>query len=248
MQFLQTVEIASAFAHGVHYAIVAAGFLGLVALLAPQLLPGRLLPARAGPPDPHAQRVALLRSSLSQGTLDTPAAPATTLQALPAAPSPASSGRPLAVPLALVSSAAAAGIHAAVGPSHFEEGLLIGWFFVLGALAQLGWAAALLLAPSRGLLLAGALGNLAIVTLWIFTRTLGLPFGLLTESEAVGPWDLAATGWELVTVGICLGLLLRGGALVSDRGARRWHPAARLWLVGSLALIVLLPFVGGGEA
>ena len=251
MQLQQTTEIVGVLAHGVHYAIVTAGLLGLVALLAPQLVPGGRIPIRAGLADDHTRRVAALRRSLAQEHSGHVLVSSTVDRAPAAPPVPTPvrrPPRPLTLPLALVSSAAAAGIHAAVGPTHFEEGLLIGSFFAVSALAQLGWAAAGLLTPSRRLLLVAAVGNLAIVALWALTRTAGLPFGLTAGSEAAGPWDLAATGWELVTVAICLGLLTRTSHLAPDRGVRSWHPLARLWLLGALTVIVVLPFVGAGEA
>lgn len=101
----------------------------------------------------------------------------------------------------------AAGVHAAVGPEHFREGLALGLFFVLAALAQVLWAAAVLRFPSREVLLAGAVGNGAIVVLWIVTRTLGLPFGLLPGPEEVGPLDILASAAELGVV-VAAGLAL----------------------------------------
>ena len=199
MQPQQTTEIVSVLAHSVHYGIVTAGLLGLLALLAPQWLPGGRVPARAGPADSHAQRVASLRSSIARGSLAdvlVVAVPTSTTAAAPVRP-PDPPTRPLALPLALVSSAAAAGIHAAVGPTHFEEGLLIGSFFAVAALAQLGWAAAVLVAPSRRLLLIGAVGNLAIVALWLATRTVGLPFGI--DDRARGQRPLGPRGHRLGT-------------------------------------------------
>ena len=57
----------------------------------------------------------------------------------------------------------------------------------------------------------------SIVALWVYTRMVGVPFGL-GEREPVGPWDLAAGAWELVTVGACV-LLLVHPVVVARRTA-----------------------------
>lgn len=99
--------------------------------------------------------------------------------------------------LASACSVAAAGVHAAVGPEHFHERVALGLFFVAAALAQVGWAVAAIRLPSREVLLAGAVGNGAVVLLWILTRTLGLPFGLLPGPEEWGVPDFLASAAEI---------------------------------------------------
>jgi hypothetical protein len=151
------------------------------------------------------------------------------------------------LPIAVVSSAAAAGVHAAVAPAHFGEGPLVGSFFVLCAVAQLGWPlAVLLVGSSRWLLWAAVVGNAGVVTLWGLSRTVGLPVGPRSV-EPVGTWDLAATSWELaVVVGVSL-------VLTSDRfavpGPRlldivRWSAAAKAWLAGSVTILLVLTVTG----
>jgi hypothetical protein len=192
-----------------HFAIVALGILGLVALLTPHVLVAR---EHATPraPEQRAARQAL-------------------------------------VPLAVVSSTAAAGVHAAVAPEHFRESLLPGWFFVGLTLLQLVWAVAVATADGRLVLRAGAAGNLAVIGLWVVTRTLGLPFGLLGAPEPVGPWDLACAGWELVVVCTCLAMLRsprpRSARLVSWR---LWHPALPTYVAASVLVLVGLSLSGAG--
>ena len=95
------------------------------------------------------------------------------------------------LPLAVVSSAAAAGVHAAVGPAHFREGTLFG-VVLRGCRARpagLGRRGRRRAARGRCWSL-GAVGNLAVLALWGVTRTLGLPFGLLPEpggGRSLGP-------------------------------------------------------------
>lgn len=99
----------------------------------------------------------------------------------------------------------AALIHLWVMPEHFEEWWGYGTFFLICALAQGLFAFGLLRWPSRLLPLLGVGGNLAIVILWLVTRTAGIPLlgPHAGEVEGVGVLDLACT---LAEVGIVLGL------------------------------------------
>jgi hypothetical protein len=102
-------------------------------------------------------------------------------------------------------SLAAALIHLWVMPEHFEEWWGYGTFFLASAFAQGLYAPGLLLWPNRGVLLAGVAGNLAILILWLVTRTSGIPFfgPHAGEVEDVGTLDLVCT---LAEVGIIAGL------------------------------------------
>ncbi|CAB4700082.1 MAG: hypothetical protein F2667_04755 [Actinobacteria bacterium] len=231
---------ASLLTHGVHYALVVGGLIGVGTLLAPRLA-GR--PAPGAPRDEHEVRVDLLRTALATGTLVTPS-PSSRLFAL-AAPQPSRAlDATLLLPLAVVASAAAAGVHAAMGPAHFAEQTSFGLFFALSALAQLAWTAAVLQRLTTPLLLAGIVLNAGCVGLWVLTRGWGLPFGLMPRPEAIGAWDLAAVTWEVVVVVACAQLLhLRPrGAVLAP--VARWRPAARVHLVAS-ALVLLALSIGG---
>ncbi|MEC9051497.1 MAG: hypothetical protein VX747_03490, partial [Actinomycetota bacterium] len=158
-------ETLTLIAHTVHYALVAGGLIGLGWLLVPQLVtPHGSRAARhvadAAPRDPFEARVAALRTAAAHGRLATlePPAPVTPT------PSPAACTLPrdvgLLLPLAVVSSTAAAGVHAAMGPLHFREATLFGLFFAGAALAQLGWTALVLRSVTPALLRAGVALNL----------------------------------------------------------------------------------------
>lgn len=195
--------------HVVHYGIVAVGVVVVIVLLAP---------AR-GTTDRRRQRS-------STGT--TPRSLAGFLSGSSSASfsgsfsgsSPGSSfgsfsGRPApAVLVASVCSLAAAGVHAAVGPEHFGEGLALGLFFVVAALAQVAWAVGVLRLPSPKVLLLGVIGNAAVIVLWIVTRTVGLPFGLLPGPEAVGTLDIVASTAEV-------GVVVAAGLALAHRPHRR---------------------------
>lgn len=99
-------------------------------------------------------------------------------------------------------------IHAAVTGEHFDESLAYGWFFVMAAVAQCGWPVWLLRSGSRQALAVGLVGNLAIVALWVVSRTLGLPVGPEAgEPEAVGALDPLATVYEVGIVAGCAAVL-----------------------------------------
>jgi hypothetical protein len=111
----------------------------------------------------------------------------------------------------------AALIHLWVTPEHFEEWWGYGAFFLMAALAQVLYAPLVLVWPTRVVLLGGIGGNLAIVALYLLTRTVGIPlFGPgAGEVEGVGFVDLCATASE---VGIAVAL---GAALLRETTTER---------------------------
>ena len=102
----------------------------------------------------------------------------------------------------------AAAIHLWVVPEHLEEWWGYGAFFAACALAQGLYALGLLRRPSRPFLLLGVAGNLAVVILWLVTRTTGIPLlgPHAGEIEGVGVLDLACTLAEVCIV-VALGTL-----------------------------------------
>ncbi len=113
---------------------------------------------------------------------------------------------------AAVFSLLAALVHLWAMPEHFEEWWGYGAFFLVSAVAQGAYAAALLRRPGRSLLLLGVGGNLSIVALYLATRTVGIPFfgPHAGEVEGVGVADLFATSAELALVVALGAVLLRG--------------------------------------
>jgi hypothetical protein len=113
---------------------------------------------------------------------------------------------------AAVCSLLAALIHLWVMPEHFEEWWGYGTFFLVSAVAQGLYCAALLRWPRRPLLLLGVGGNLSIIALYFLTRTVGIPFfgPHAGEVEGIRMLDLSATAAELALIGTLGALLLRG--------------------------------------
>ena len=125
-------------------------------------------------------------------------------------------------------SVAASILHGLVAPQHFTEWWGYGAFFVVAALAQMGFATLLLIAPWRydatgGLradgdggalrlyrlyLLLGVAGNAAIVVMYVVTRTVGIPIlgPEAGEVEPVGPIDVVSKTIEVVLIGVLLRL------------------------------------------
>src|SRR6516165_3163561 len=115
-------------------------------------------------------------------------------------------------------SAAAAGIHFAVVFEHFKDYLLYGVFFLV--LAQLIWPAVLLWRPSRLWLWLGLAGNAAVLTVYVLSRTVGLPFGPdLHHPEPVGALDVVSCVLQFALAAGCAALLWRPS--LADRPVRR---------------------------
>jgi hypothetical protein len=118
----------------------------------------------------------------------------------------------MAVYLAAALSLAAALIHLWVVPEHLREWWGHGAFFLALALAQ-GLGAALLLRwpDEQPLFLAGIFGNLAVIALYVVSRTAGVPFGPHAgmAEEMAGVLGLGATAAELGIV-VALVTLLEG--------------------------------------
>ena len=112
--------------------------------------------------------------------------------------------------VACVGSAAAAVVHLGLAPEHLGESLVLGLGFVAAAAAQ---AASAL----HGARFAVPL-NLALVALWLVSRTTGLPF--IAEAEPVGVLDGLTVALELAVVGLASGLAAaRRPALVLSAAA-----------------------------
>lgn len=154
------------------------------------------------------------------------------------APSPPLGGRsaPTSLCVAVASTSLAAGaIHFAAIGDHFQEAVILGLFFAAMACSQTAWAAWILLTCGRPLLIAGAIGNLAIVAVWVASRTIGVPVGPHPWTpEPVGVADAVATLLELVIVA-------GSAVLLSDRRrtSRVTHARRAPVVIYGLALAVI---------
>jgi hypothetical protein len=144
----------------------------------------------------------------------------------------------------------AAGIHLAVMGDHFNETWYHGSFFAGIAWLQLAWAVAIVMKPSRKVLLAGIVGNVVVAEVWLVSRTVGIPFGPNSgASEPAAFADILATVLE---VGIVLGslVLLRPG--LTDRPVRTTRAVSGVAglgaLVAALATLSLTPAFASGHS
>lgn len=258
-------------AHGLHDAIVLLGLWGLAALLLPHVLERRSLGQRSAAmsrgahQDEHARRVAELRSALASGVLadqpsnqppSQPPVPSPSRDPTAERPEDRTEARPgehgrdtpsstsvLGLPLTLVAGTAAASIHAAVAPAHFEETPLFGLFFLAVAALQLWWVTSLGSSPRDALLRLGIVLNSALIGLWLVTRLVGLPFGLLVEPHPVGGWDVACVLWQLAVIASCI-RLLQHGLPTRMPGWFDWHPTTRGAVGAAVFTMTLLTAVG----
>ena len=134
-------------------------------------------------------------------------------------------------------------IHAVVSVDHFREYVPYGVFFAVLAPLQVGWGVVAYRRPRRHLLLAGAAGNLAVVALWIASRTVGLPVGPEAgHPEAAGVVDVLAGADELLLAVLVVALLrLRDGTLGLSLRALRILASGGAYalMVGSLVALLL---------
>ncbi len=134
-------------------------------------------------------------------------------------------GRATSTDVAIVLSAVAAMAHLVAVPDHLRWWPASGYAFVVIGALQATLAILLLRTTSTNVILAGLVGNVAVVLLYLVSRTVGLPFSpgvplhgaqplpgmprIPDGDKAVGPLDLLALLAELGTIVVLLGHLPR---------------------------------------
>ena len=96
----------------------------------------------------------------------------------------------LAARCAAIASVGAGLIHFAVMPTHWLQWWAAGLFFAVIAVFQLMWAYFAWSRPRPALLAVGIAVNATVASLWVASRTVGLPFGL----HSGGPEAVDAAG------------------------------------------------------
>jgi hypothetical protein len=123
-----------------------------------------------------------------------------------------SAGRklPLAAIVAAGLSLAAALVHLWAAPAHLAEWWGFGFAFVAMGWIQGLYVPLLLHRPNQRIAVLGIFINLAIIALYVISRTSGLPLGPHAgEAELAGALDMSATALEVGAI-IVLTSLLRG--------------------------------------
>jgi hypothetical protein len=107
-----------------------------------------------------------------------------------------------------------------MGPEHLDEWWGYGLFFIASAVFQAGSAVAIVRRPTRALLTLGIVANLAIIVLWAWTRTIGIPlFGPHAgEVEPVGAIDVVS---KLAEAGVVALLVCATERVPRRRSPRR---------------------------
>jgi hypothetical protein len=102
----------------------------------------------------------------------------------------------------------AAALHLWVIEPHFREWWAYGVFFLATAVGQMALAVLILRRTPPWLVLTGIVGNLAILGMYVLSRTNGPPLGPHAgRPEAAGVLDLACAVAELGAIVALLGLL-----------------------------------------
>jgi hypothetical protein len=112
------------------------------------------------------------------------------------------------VAVAAVLSLGAAWVHLAYVAPHLRQWWAYGAFFLATGIGQGVFAPLILRWPRPWLAVAGITGNIAIVAMYVLSRTNGAPLGPHADvPERVGAIDLATTASEVVLVGLLVTLL-----------------------------------------
>ena len=142
--------------------------------------------------------------------------------------------------------AAAGGLHLAALPGHLIESAAAGAFFAVTAAAQLLGAVLVATRPSLRTYRAAVAGNVGVLTLWLMSRTIGLPIaGELGVSEPFGLLDGVASAAEILVVVVGVAMFRRSAS--SDRRPDVWRPALALALMWGLSGGAGLAMAGDGH-
>jgi len=127
-------------------------------------------------------------------------------------------------------SLAAAWVHLAYAAPHLRQWWAYGAFFIATGAGQALFAPLILYRPRAWLVLTGVAGNVAIVAMYVMSRTAGPPLGPHAHvAERAGTIDLSTTAAEIVLVAI----------LVTMLGARTRRFIIDALLVGGVLLWAL---------
>lgn len=103
--------------------------------------------------------------------------------------------------IAAVASVAAGGVHLGAAGLHLEEWPVAGLFMLTAGASQVAWGLWVTAGARAPIVAAGIAGNAAVASLWLASRTAGLPTGPEpgTPESVHGP-DLLATLLEAIVV------------------------------------------------
>ena len=112
------------------------------------------------------------------------------------------------VAIAAALSLGAAWVHLAYVAPHLRQWWAYGAFFLATGIGQALFAPLVLRWPRPWLAIVGIAGNIAIVAMYVLSRTNGAPLGPHANvPEPVGAVDLATAGAEVVLIGLLVTIL-----------------------------------------
>ena len=112
------------------------------------------------------------------------------------------------VAIAAALSLGAAWVHLAYVAPHLRQWWAYGAFFLATGIGQALFAPLVLRWPRPWLAIVGIAGNIAIVAMYVLSRTNGAPLGPHANvPERVGAIDLATAGAEVVLIGLLVTIL-----------------------------------------
>jgi hypothetical protein len=116
-------------------------------------------------------------------------------------------------------------IHIAASIDHYREFPLYTPVFALIAAFQIAWAVTITRRCSRRVLILGVAVNLAIIGLWVASRTVGVPIASRPwVPEAIGTADVMATLAESVIVAGAMCVLMSLRSRFAQRALTRLAP------------------------
>jgi hypothetical protein len=137
--------------------------------------------------------------------------------------------------------AGAAGTHFAMAPSHADEWLAEGIAFAVTGWAQALLAVAVVLRPTRRVLVAGIVLNLAVLAAYVVSRTAGFPFGPQSgHSATVDFVDGLTAGLEVAFVALAALALFRPARQTWD-----WRPIP---VAAGIAVLAVVGLTSGALA
>jgi hypothetical protein len=117
-------------------------------------------------------------------------------------------GRATTLRIAAALSLAVAWVHLAYVAPHLRQWWAYGAFFIAAGAGQALFAPLILRRPRPWLVLTGIAGNVAIVGMYVMSRTAGAPLGPHAHvAERAGTVDLTTTAAEIVLVAVLVTLL-----------------------------------------
>jgi hypothetical protein len=154
-------------------------------------------------------------------------------------------GRRTATLVAAALLAGVAAIHAAVAPAHLREWLPAGGFFIVVAAGQASLALMLFRRPTQPALLASIWSSVAVVGVYVWSRTAGLPFAPVEHGGHAGHEATASQAGHAVG-GRGNGVPVYPGT-VKPTSAEPVGALDLLALCAELAVIALLVFLLAGR-